>query len=408
MTPRQILPILLTILLGHIGFSMVLPIFPTWVAGTSSLTIGGKSFLSSNAMRLGVLLAMYPLGQCISSPIFGKLSDRFGRRPILLASLLGIIPSYFFTMFSIMANNLLLVIISRFICGIFEGNMVIAQAAILDYEQDHEEKVRNFGSLIATSSIGFIIGPILGGILSNKEFSPHFNYSTPFAVAGFLSIITLLSVFFLFCETKKTSFSSSLTWKKIVSSYYKGFRFPALRPIYLVNFFLSLSVFFFLEFFPMTLVQRFSFNSYNLGFTTAYLSIPIFLAPFLLKKISKRLPPERMLQYTALLFALFLILFILSPALLFLFIALFFLGFCIATIFTFAPLLIATRVDATIQGETLGLNQSVQVFSEAVSGIIGGILATIFLTLPLSAAAGVAGICGLCLFFVNKRRKLIH
>lgn len=408
MTPRQILPILLTILLGHIGFSMVLPIFPTWILETSPILIAGKPFLSSHAMRLGVLLAMYPLGQCLSSPIFGKLSDRFGRRPILLASLLGIIPSYFFTMFSILTNTLLLVIVSRFICGIFEGNMVIAQAAILDYEQDHEQKVRNFGSLIATSSVGFIIGPILGGILSNRAFSPLFNFSTPFGVAGFLSILTLLSVFFLFCETKKTGFSTPLTWKRILSSYYKGFRFSALRPIYLLNFFLSLSVFFFLEFFPMMLVQRFGFTSYNLGFTTAYLSIPIFLAPFLLKKLSKQIPPERMLQYIALLFTLFLLLLIQSPALLFLWISLFFLGFCVATIFTFAPLLIATRVDAKIQGETLGLNQSVQVFSEAVSGIMGGMLATILLTLPLYAAAVVAGVCGLCLFFVNKRRNLIH
>lgn len=408
MTPRQILPILLTILLGHIGFSMVLPIFPTWVIGASPIVIAGRTFLSNNAMRLGILVAMYPLGQCISSPIFGKLSDRFGRRPVLLASLLGIIPSYFFTMFSIMTGNVLLVILSRFICGIFEGNMVIAQAAILDYEQDHVEKVRNFGSLIATSSIGFIIGPILGGILSNKDFSRLFNYSTPFGVAGCLSIVTFFAVFFLFSETKKTGFLHSLTWKKILSSYYIGFRFLELRPIYILNFFLSLSVFFFLEFFPAMLVHRFEFTSYNLGFTTAYLSIPIFLAPFLLKRIAKHLPSERMLQYTALLFSLCLILFLYSPALLFLFIALFFLGFCIATIFTFAPLLIATRVDTEIQGETLGLNQSVQVFSEAVAGIIGGILAMTLITLPIYLAGAVAGVCGLALFFVNKRRNLIH
>jgi len=408
MTPKQIIPILLTILLGHIGFSMVLPIFPTWVIDTSPIVIAGHTFLSNNAMRLGVLVAMYPLGQCFSSPLFGKLSDRFGRRPILLFSLLGIIPSYFFTMFSVIAGNVLLVIISRFICGIFEGNMVIAQAAILDFEQDHEEKIRNFGSLIATSSIGFIIGPILGGILSNPDFSPLFNYSTPFGVAGCLSIVTFLSVAFLFAETKKTGFLHSLSVRKILSSYYKGFRFPTLRPIYILNFFLSLSVFFFLEFFPVTLVQRFAFTSYNLGFTTAYLSIPIFLAPFLFKKFSKRLPPEKMLQYTAMIFSLFLIMFIYSPVLLFLFMAVFFLGLCIATIFTFTPLLIATRVDATIQGETLGLNQSVQVFSEALSGIVGGMLAAILISLPIYSAAAIAAICGLSLFFVNKRKKLIQ
>lgn len=408
MTLRQLLPILLTILLGHIGFSMVLPIFPIWVIDVAPIVIAGHTFLSNSAMRLGILVAMYPLGQCISSPIFGKLSDRFGRRPILLASLLGIIPSHFFTMFSVMKGSLLLVIIFRFICGIFEGNLVIAQAAILDFEQGHEERVRNFGSLIATSSIGFIIGPILGGILSNQKFSPLFNFSTPFGAAGLLSIITLLTVYFLFAETKKTGFLHSLTWKKILSSYYMGFRFPGLRPIYILNFFLSLSVFFFLEFFPVMLVHRFDFNSYNLGFITAYLSIPIFLTPFILKRISQRFPSERLLQYTALLFSLFLILFVHSPALLFLFIALFFLGLCIATIFTFTPLLIASRVDAHIQGETLGLNQSVQVFSEAVSGIIGGMLAMIVITIPIYSAAVILGMCGLALFFVNKGRRTIH
>lgn len=93
-----------------------------------------------------------------------------------------------------------------------------------------------------------------------------------------------------------------------------------------------------------------------------------------------------------------------SPTLLFLFIALFFLGLCIATIFVFTPLLIAARVDAAIQAETIGLNQSVKVFSEAVSGIIGGILAMAAVTIPIYSAAIIVGMCGLTLFFVNKGR----
>jgi len=407
---RQAIPIFAVIFLGYLGYSLSLPLVPALFLQQKYSLVDLSIALSTRKFLLGLLLSMYPIGQFFGCPILGKLSDRFGRKPVLLVSLAGVIPFYFLTAFSIQIKSLLLLFISRIITGILEGNMVIAQASISDRSENQKQKAKYFGFLVSIASSAFAIGPLLGGKLSDSSFVSWFNVSIPFWAAGILGIFTLILVWILFSESKEVDKTISIKPKSLLLSYSRGFSFVHLRPIYLANFLLFMAIFFFFAFYPVFLVQRFAFSPTALGYVESYFALPFFISPFFFGKVSQLMTPKKVIQMTGLFLALFFIVFIVPHTPYALIFTLIPLGFFAACLFTFTALSISNQVNAQLQGEALGLNQSLQVYSEAATGILGGLLASIFTAFPIIIAAIFAFSCFLFLMILThqKKKKMFH
>ena len=166
--------IYLTIFINIVGFGMVFPLLPFYA----------KHFNASEA-TIGFLAASFAIGQFLLSPIWGRLSDRFGRKPIILISLAGLAVTFLIFGF---AQNLLWLFISRFLQGAFSGAALsVAQAYVADVTSK-EERIKGMGNLGASLALGFIFGPAIGGFLSNV------NISFPFFAASLVAIINLISV----------------------------------------------------------------------------------------------------------------------------------------------------------------------------------------------------------------------
>jgi MFS transporter, DHA1 family, tetracycline resistance protein len=182
-TPPLII-IYLTVFIDLIGFGMIIPILPFY-ANTDPF--------NATPFEIGVLFAVYSLMQFIFAPVLGRLSDQYGRRPVLFFSMLGAALGYFVIG---AAETLLLVFAGRIIGGITGGSISTAQAYIADVTTK-ENRAKGMGIFGAMFGLGFILGPALAGVLSK------YGIQVPFYFAAALSLGNAILLFFVLPETVK-------------------------------------------------------------------------------------------------------------------------------------------------------------------------------------------------------------
>ena len=177
--------VLITALLDVTGFGIIIPVIPNLLAEMNNISINEASTYG------GYLLTAFAIAQFLCSPIMGSLSDQYGRRPILLFSLFGLSIDYLILAF---APNFTWLVIGRIIAGIGGASFTTASAYIADVSTD-ENRAQNFGLLGAAFGLGFILGPMLGGIFG------EFGVRVPFYLAAVLSFLNFLYGLFLLPES---------------------------------------------------------------------------------------------------------------------------------------------------------------------------------------------------------------
>jgi len=190
--------VLITLLIDMIGFGIIIPVLPGLI---QELTHGSVSLAATYG---GWLLAAYSITQFLSSPIVGGLSDRFGRRPILLASLFGFTIDY---LFLAVAPTIGWLFVGRIIAGIMGASFTTASAYIADISTP-ENRAQNFGMIGAVFGVGFIIGPVLGGFLG--EIGPR----VPFIVTAGLTALNFVYGWFFLPESLKPENQRKFDWKR--------------------------------------------------------------------------------------------------------------------------------------------------------------------------------------------------
>jgi DHA1 family tetracycline resistance protein-like MFS transporter len=190
--------IFITLLIDVIGFGLIIPVFPKLITHL----IHGN--LSAASRWGGLLTFAYAIMQFICAPIVGNLSDKYGRRPVLLFSLLGFGIDYIFLAF---APTIWWLFIGRIIAGITGASFTTASAYIADISTD-EDRAKNFGMIGAAFGIGFIIGPLAGGLLG------QYGTKVPFLAAAALALINTLYGFFVLPESLTKEHRRNFEWKR--------------------------------------------------------------------------------------------------------------------------------------------------------------------------------------------------
>lgn len=382
---RQRLCVLLVLFLGYLGYSLVFPILPPMFLGDHLILPDSTSYQMRNIL-LGCAFAMYPMGQFIGCPVLGKLSDKYGRRPVLNISLLITSLMYVFTALAVSLSSVTILFLARFITGLFEGNITTANAVMADISASSDEKTRNFGWIMTFSSSGWVIGPLVGGKLADPNIVSWFTFSTPFWIAAFILFLSFLLVYFTFNESNQHKSSAKLSIRFILSSMIHAARVPHLKRLYCVNALFYLATFLFFTYLPVWLIKLYSYTASGIGNLEAYLSIVICLAPFSYTAFSKRLHHKWTLAIASMGLATSFIPFLLIKPEFALWITIIPVSYFIALGLSFASILISDLTTPAMQGEALGVNQSVMVFSEMIVGLLGGFLVAAWLPLPFVAA----------------------
>lgn len=206
--------IFVTILIDCIGFGIIIPVLPNLIQELSGRPLAAASEIG------GLLLVAYAVAQFLFSPVIGGLSDKFGRRPILLISLFGLGIDYIFLSF---APTLAWLFVGRIIAGITGASFTTAMAYIADISTP-EKKAQNFGMVGVAFGIGFIIGPLIGGLFSNM------GIRVPFMIAAGLALLNWLYGYFILPESLAKENRRSFSWKRAnpIGSLVSVSKYPAI------------------------------------------------------------------------------------------------------------------------------------------------------------------------------------
>jgi len=190
--------IFITLLIDVIGLAIIIPVFPKLIEGLIHGNVSDASRIS------GLLLVAYAVMQFLCAPLVGNLSDKYGRRPVLLFSLLGFGIDYLFLAF---APTIGWLFAGRIIAGITGASFTTASAYIADVSTP-EKRAQNFGMIGVAFGLGFILGPVIGGILG--KIDTHY----PFYAAAALAFINALYGFFILPESLSKEHRRPLDWKR--------------------------------------------------------------------------------------------------------------------------------------------------------------------------------------------------
>lgn len=191
---RSLAIIFLVIFVNLLGFGIIIPLLPFYA-----------DHVGATPLQIGFLFAAYSLCQIVAAPLLGGLSDQYGRRPILLVSLLGTVVS--FGLLAV-ANTLFLLFAARIIDGLSGGNISTARAYISDITPE-EDRAKAYGIIGAAFGLGFIFGPALGALLG------RYNYAAPAWGAAVLALLALLLTWIWLPETNRATTTRRNPWREV-------------------------------------------------------------------------------------------------------------------------------------------------------------------------------------------------
>jgi MFS family permease len=388
---RQFWVILLIVFIGFVGISMPYLIFPSLFLSKTHSIIADAD-LSMAPYFLGITLAAYPLGQFIGSPILGALSDQYGRKRLLSSSLLIAALCNLASGLAIDWHHLGLLIVSRFAAGVMEGNIAIARAMAADIKA--LPKHETFGKINAAASIAFLVGPLLGGLLSDKELLSSLTLATPFYSICVLFFALGGIAEWTLRNASVPQQSEWCDWRERLNLFKRLamlFVNKRLQFLLLASTFFTLAIDIFYEFGPVYLTVEWGLAPGQLIFYNGALCLALAVGNGWLPRIvASRIAPRLLIIRSTLMLSLCLtgMLFTNSPiAMVLLYVVI---GLMIGLLVTTITVSISDAVPDTIQGEVMGLQLSLRVLGDALICAVGGALLAVSAGLILLVAVAIS------------------
>lgn len=249
--------IFITLLIDVTGFGIIIPVMPKLVLSL----LGEGATLSLAATYGGWLISSYAITQFFCAPIVGGLSDRFGRRPVLLGSLFGFAVDYLFLVF---APSIGWLFIGRIVAGAMGASFTTAGAYIADISTP-ENRAQNFGVVGAAFGLGFIIGPSIGGLLGD------YGDRVPFMVAGSLTLLNWLYGYFILPESLKPENRRKFEWKRAnpVGTLVSLWKYPVIANMLIALTFVYIAVHAVQSNWSYYTMEKFGWTAKNIGISLA-------------------------------------------------------------------------------------------------------------------------------------------
>jgi multidrug resistance protein len=255
MKRSPLIVIFTTVFIDLVGFGIVIPVLPFYAEGTA---------FNATPRMVGLLFASYSIMQLIFSPVLGRLSDKYGRRPVLLLSIIG--TGIGFLILGL-AKTVLMLFVGRILDGITGGNISTAQAYIADITTK-ENRAKGMGLIGAAFGLGFIFGPAIGGILS------QWGIHVPFFFAASLCFANAVLLYFRLPETVTPDHpaknqAGGRTWRQVFLSLKQ----PRLASVLVIYFLFIVAFSIMTTTFSLYTMFRFGYDAKHTGYLFAYVGL---------------------------------------------------------------------------------------------------------------------------------------
>jgi len=354
---KRLYVIFLILFTEVLGFSMVLPLIP--FLGLS---------LGLTPIEIGLIISVFSFCQLFASPVTGKLSDRFGRKPLFILSQLSTLAGFLLLGF---ATTAILLIVSRLIDGLLGSNMTVSQAYISDItEPKHRTRVYGYSS--GVFGAGLIFGPFIGGVLS------RIDYSVPMFFAAAVTLVSIVLVLLFLPETitEKTE-KLSLGFNDIIpfNDVKRFMKTSNVRNVLFMLFIYNAAFFLFISNFGLLAEAQFHVGADQVGFYTAWIGIiRVAIQTFLIARILRTMSEGSILKMGIVAMAVSMVILAFSTDYLFVFVPLIFLAYGTGVS---RPILTSTLTNSVTKKETatiLGVNNSLTSVAQILTPIVGGFI----------------------------------
>jgi DHA1 family tetracycline resistance protein-like MFS transporter len=351
MKNKPLTAIFLIVFIDLLGFGLILPLLPYYA----------ESFGASDTL-IGILVASYAAAQLFGAPLLGRLSDRFGRRPILMLSLFGTLVSFLLLGF---AKTLFMLFVARIADGITGGNINVAQAYIADVT-DQKTRAKGLGMIGAAFGLGFIFGPATGGFLS------HRGYAVPaFAAAGLVSLWLPESL----TPEKRAELAQKDTPKFTLSALLDALQRPFSGSLLVTRFIFGMAFSIFQTIFSLYALRRFSLDAQQTGYILTYIGVlSVIVQGGLIGKLSELFRDDLLITTSVGIMALSLLGWAFAPSVILLLVILAPTALAGGVLNTVISSALTKAVQPQEVGGILGLSASLESLTRVIAPTLGGLL----------------------------------
>lgn len=261
---REFAPCIFAIIIDAMGFGLVYPVMTAIFTASNSPVLSPDVSIQLRHFYLGLGFMLYPLCMFFGTSFMADLSDKFGRKKVLMICMAGIAISFFVMAMGVVASSVLLLMLGRAFSGFMAGSQPVAQAAISDISSP-ADKAKNMSLVALSYCFGSVLGPLIGGVTSDEALTKWFNYATPFFIAAILSAIAFIWITISFRETYRVNKHKIVTIWRPITIFFEAHRHISIRTLAIIFLLMQVGFSIYFQFILVRMRYLHGFSNAELG-----------------------------------------------------------------------------------------------------------------------------------------------
>lgn len=385
--------LLFVVFLDLMSQGVVVPVLTTVLLDPSQGFLPARTTAAARQVDYGLAMGVFFLSWFLGAAYISKLSDSIGRKRGILVCLSGNLVGYVLTIVSLLVDSLALLVLARAISGFTAGNQPIAQAAFIDMCQSEQQKVRAMSLVVISASLGLVVGPLIGGLLSDKSVLGQFaSLELPFFVVCSLVAANIASIALFFRDRRTARRSVKIRPIEVFLTLWQAGRRPVVLKLSIVFFFAQLALNAVYVFMDNFFYERFHFDTFGNAVALIVLGAGVAFAAVLVDPISKRYGKIHLIGASLLMMSASTVVSVVNPSpfLAYVLVVPFAMGF--GLYYPAVLALFSASVDESEQGWVMGVTVACLTLGAGIISLVGGRLMAIDMRMPFLISAGAAAL----------------
>lgn len=397
----SVLPLFLVLFIDGMGLGLLFPILSNIIVSPHSEFLSPTMSVAIRDALYGFIVGIFMLCWFFGSAVLGDLSDTVGRKKALMICLVGAFIGYFISALAIIFKSVGLLIVGRIIAGFTGGSQPIAQAAIVDVSTV-ENKARNLGLILLSISLGFVFGPIFGGVLSDSGIVSWFSFSTPLYFASLVSLLNAFLLAWLFKETYSSNGKLQVNLMNAIRIFKSAFQHKKIRLLSLLllimifgwsNYFTFISIYILDKFHVSPLQNSLFLAVLGLGFSIG--------CGYLINVLTRRFTLSQIITWGLSITAVLIFLMLVVGVQWFAWLSALLVGVSMSVGYSALLALFSNQVSEKEQGWVMGVTGSIMALCFGITSLFTGLVSNFGVDLPMVLAIVGLAASGLILPFAS-------